>query len=102
MRLKLEQGKSAEQLRLEREKRVTDTIQLKMADRVPIICRMGYFPGKVAGIPFSAAYYDYKAWYNAYKTVLPGLSCRYDLSPEFHSRENAGNPDADHDTLARL
>ena len=71
MRLKLEQGKSAEQLRLEREKRVTDTIQLKMADRVPIICPMGYFPGKVAGIPFSAAYYDYKAWYNAYKTILP-------------------------------
>ena len=71
MRLKLEQGKSAAQLRLEREKRVTDTIQLKMVDRVPIICPMGYFPGKAAGISFSAAYYDYKAWYNAYKTVLP-------------------------------
>jgi hypothetical protein len=69
--LKLEQGKSAEQLRFEREKRVTSTIQLKMADRVPIICPIGYFPGKASGIPFSAAYYDFNAWYKAYKTVLP-------------------------------
>ncbi len=68
---KLEQGKSAEQLRYEREKRITDAIQLKIPDRVPVICGIGYFPAKAAGIPFSAAYYDYKAWYNAYKTILP-------------------------------
>jgi hypothetical protein len=67
----LEQGKSAEQLRLERERRVIDAIQLKTPDRVPIICSMGYFPARVAGIPCSAAYYDYTAWYNAYKMVLP-------------------------------
>ena len=71
MAKKSEQNKSAEQLRLEREKRVTDTIQMKIPDRVPIICGMGYFPAKAAGIPFSAAYYDFKAWYKAYKTVLP-------------------------------
>jgi hypothetical protein len=69
--LRLEQGKSAEQLRFEREKRVTDAIQLKPTDRVPVICSIGYFPGKVTGTPFSAAYYDYRAWYNAYKTTLP-------------------------------
>jgi hypothetical protein len=71
MTKKADQKKSAEQLRLEREKRVTDTIQMKIPDRVPIICGMGYFPAKAAGIPFSAAYYDFKAWYNAYKKVLP-------------------------------
>jgi uroporphyrinogen-III decarboxylase len=71
MPFKLEDGKSAEQLRLERENRITDAIQLKMTDRVPIICGIGYFPAKAAGIPFSAAYYDYPAWYNAYRTVLP-------------------------------
>jgi hypothetical protein len=71
MTRKLEQNKSPEQLRLEREKRVTEAIQLKIPDRVPVICGIGYFPAKAAGIPCSAAYYDYKAWYNAYKTVLP-------------------------------
>ncbi len=71
MTKKLDYGKSPEQLRLEREKRVTDAIQLKIPDRVPVICGIGYFPAKAAGIPCSAAYYDYKAWYNAYKSVLP-------------------------------
>ena len=31
---------------------------------------MGYFPAKYAGIPSSAAYYDYDAWYKAYKMTL--------------------------------
>ena len=62
--------KAAKQLRFEREKRIMDTIQLKVPDRVPIICGMGYFPAKYVGIPFSAAYYDYNAWYDAYKRTL--------------------------------
>ena len=63
-------NKSAKKLRAEKEKRIMDTIQLKVPDRVPIICGMGYFPAKYAGIPYSAAYYDYTAWYNAYKRTL--------------------------------
>ena len=47
-----------------------DAIHLKATDRVPIICGMGYFPAKYAGIPSSAAYYDYDAWFAAYKKTL--------------------------------
>lgn len=66
----LEQGKTAKQLRAEREKRVTDAIQLRIPDRVPINCPMGYFPAKYTGIPCSAAYYDFDAWYDAYRKTL--------------------------------
>jgi uroporphyrinogen-III decarboxylase len=37
---------------------------------VPVICGMSYFPARYAGIPFSAAYYDYNAWFQAYKKTL--------------------------------
>jgi len=62
--------KSAQALRAEREKRIMDCVHLKPTDRVPIICGMSYFPGKYAGVPFSASYYDYNAWYDAYKKTL--------------------------------
>jgi hypothetical protein len=62
--------RAAEELRREREKRITDAIQLKMPDRVPVISAMGYFPAKYVGIPYSAAYYDFDAWYDAYKKTL--------------------------------
>jgi hypothetical protein len=62
--------KTARQLRQERENRVMDAIRMKIPDRVPIICAMGYFPAKYAGIPCSAAYYDYDAWYAAYQKTL--------------------------------
>jgi hypothetical protein len=61
----------AAKLREEREKRIMDAIHLKMPDRVPVICAMGYFPAKYVGIPCSAAYYDYDAWYDAYRKTLP-------------------------------
>src|SRR3972149_3698753 len=70
MASKLEGGKSAAKLRQERETRVMDAIRLKKTDRVPIICGMGYFPAKNLGIPCSAAYYDYPAWYHAYQRTL--------------------------------
>jgi uroporphyrinogen-III decarboxylase len=85
MTKKANQNKSPEELRLEREKRVTDAIQLKIPDRVPIICGIGYFPAKAAGIPCSAAYYDYKAWYNAYKTVLPDYPADFIFPQSFAS-----------------
>jgi len=62
--------KTARQIRNEREKRIMDAIQLKIPDRVPVICAMGYFPAKYTGIPCSAAYYDYDAWYAAYEKTL--------------------------------
>jgi hypothetical protein len=64
-------NRKAEQLRGEREKRITDAIQLRIPDRVPIICGMGYFPARYTGTPFSAAYYDYNAWFTAYQKTLP-------------------------------
>jgi uroporphyrinogen-III decarboxylase len=63
-------GKTPKQLRKEREKRIMDAIQLKIPDRVPVICAMGYFPAKYTGIPCSAAYYDFDAWYAAYEKTL--------------------------------
>jgi len=64
------EGKTAAQLRKEKEQRVHDAIALKIPDRVPIICGMGYFPAKYAGIPSSAAYYDFDTWYKAYKETI--------------------------------
>ncbi len=62
--------KTLKQLHREREKRITDTIQLKITDRVPVICGMGYFPANYTGITCAAAYYDYDAWLAAYQKTL--------------------------------
>ncbi|HEY97704.1 MAG TPA: hypothetical protein G4O16_05930 [Dehalococcoidia bacterium] len=62
--------KTAAQLRQEREKRVMDAIRMRIPDRVPVISAIGYFAAKYAGIPCSAAYYDYDAWYAAYEKTL--------------------------------
>lgn len=70
MRQDIDKNKTAEQLRREREKRLMDAIQLRIPDRVPVICPIGYFPARYTGIPCSAAYYDYDAWYAAYKKTL--------------------------------
>ncbi|MDD5338076.1 MAG: uroporphyrinogen decarboxylase family protein [Dehalococcoidales bacterium] len=64
-------GKTGKQLRKERETRIMDAIKLKPTDRVPVITSMGYFPAKYVGIPCSAAYYDFDAWYDAYAKTLP-------------------------------
>lgn len=62
--------KTARQLRNEREKRIMDAIRLKPTDRVPVLSALGYFPAKYVGIPCSAAYYDFDAWYAAYEKTL--------------------------------
>ena len=62
--------KTARQIRKERENRVMDAIALKPTDRVPVLSAIGYFAAKYAGIPSSAAYYDYDAWYAAYEKTL--------------------------------
>ena len=63
-------GKTGKQLRRERETRIMDTIRLKKTDRFPVISAIGYFPAKYTGIPCSAAYYDFDAWYAAYQKTL--------------------------------
>jgi uroporphyrinogen-III decarboxylase len=63
-------GKPARQLRQERQKRLNDAMDVKVPDRVPISCPIGYFAAKYAGIPCSAAYYDFDAWYNACAKTL--------------------------------
>lgn len=63
-------GKTPEELYREREQRVTDAIQLKIPDRVPIITSMDYFPATYSGIPFETARYEYDGWLGAYRKTL--------------------------------
>jgi uroporphyrinogen-III decarboxylase len=63
-------GKPAKQLREERYKRLQAARNLMVPDRVPVSLPIGYFPAKYAGIPFSAAYNDFDAWYDAYEKTL--------------------------------
>ncbi|OGN94884.1 MAG: hypothetical protein A2Y89_01035 [Chloroflexi bacterium RBG_13_51_18] len=77
-----DEGKTPRQQRKEREKRIMDAIQLKPTDRVPVISSIGYFAAKYAGIPCSAAYYDYDAWYDAYQKTLR------DFRPDFIYQQN--------------
>lgn len=80
-----ERNKSPEELRREREQRVTDAIRLKPTDRIPVTCELGYFVARYAGIPCSAAYYDYDAWLNAYRKTLqdfqPDMAFTRDFTP---------------------
>ncbi len=66
----LEQDKTPQELRREREQRITDAINLRIPDRVPVACDLGFFVAKYAGIPCSAAYYDSDAWLAAYRKTL--------------------------------
>ncbi len=61
-----------EQLRQEREKRLTDAVALKKPDRVPISTSFAYFPAKfVDGVTTRDCYYDLGRWKDAYlKTAL--------------------------------
>jgi hypothetical protein len=81
----LEEGKTQQELLREREKRITDAINLRIPDRVPVICSLGYFVAKYAGIPCSAAYYDPDAWLEAYRITLrdyrPDMAFTQPFSP---------------------
>ena len=63
-------NRTAEEQYLEREKRLTEAIELKIPDRVPVIANMGYFPARYTGISCEAAWYDYDRWLEAYKKTL--------------------------------
>lgn len=58
-------GKTPEQLYDEREKRVRESIQLRVPDRVPVSLRMTYFPARYVGIQIATSYYDAAAWRDA-------------------------------------
>lgn len=63
-------GKPLKQLREERNKRFVDAIQMKVPDQVPVIVGGPYLACKVAGLPYSAYYYDAVAWKNAYAKMI--------------------------------
>ncbi|MBI2850947.1 MAG: hypothetical protein HYX80_07920 [Chloroflexi bacterium] len=69
-------GKSVEELRQERDKRIRDAQQLKEPDRVPVTFNVGAFACKYAGLPNSVMYYDPAAYRDAcLKAIL-------DLEPD--------------------
>lgn len=64
-------GKTVDQLRIERDKRINDTIRMKLPDRVPVTIQTGVFACKYAGIPLSAMYYDPVSYWEAcVKTIV--------------------------------
>jgi hypothetical protein len=64
-------GKTVDQLWLERDKRINDTIRLKVPDRVPVTIQTGVFACKYAGIQLSTMYYDPIAYWEAcVKTIV--------------------------------
>lgn len=71
MATRAETRKTAEEQIAEKEKRIMDAIRMKIPDRVPVVCSLGYFVARYTGIPTSAAYYDFPAWLAAYKKTIP-------------------------------
>jgi hypothetical protein len=59
-------NQAAEQLYRERQKRMSDAVQLKKPDRIPISLGLNYFPAKFTGTTTWAAYYDWPAWKEVY------------------------------------
>ena len=64
-------GKTVDQLRHERDKRMNDAIMLRLPDRVPVTIQTGVFACRYAGLPLSAMYYDHIAYWEAcLKTIV--------------------------------
>ena len=63
-------GKSVNELRLEREKRIKDAIALKEPDRVPVTLNAGVFAARAAGLPSSAVFYDQNAYRKAGREMI--------------------------------
>src|SRR3974390_677727 len=63
-------GDSKAALYAAREKRVSDAVQLKVPDRIPIVVRYGFFPARYAGISMQEFMYDEeKLWNSQWKTI---------------------------------
>ena len=65
----------------ERNKRVEDTIQLKVPDRVPFMPYFQFFPAKYVGISFQEVMYDYDKAGMAWKKVTLDLQLDMYASP---------------------
>lgn len=63
-------GEAAERLYNEREKRVTDAIELRMPDRVPLIVRFNFFPATYTGMTAEELMYDPDKIEESYWKVL--------------------------------
>jgi uroporphyrinogen-III decarboxylase len=64
-------GKTPEESYKERERRITDAIQLKLPDRVPIWFQdLSYFAAKYTGITFEEALYNPDKWFVAEKKTI--------------------------------
>jgi hypothetical protein len=61
---------TAERLYNEREKRVTDVIELRIPDRVPIIPRFNFFPAAYSGMTAEDLMYDPEKIGESYLKVL--------------------------------
>jgi len=59
---RLKEEKSSRRMFDERERRITDAIQLRVPDRVPVQFFLDYFPARYTGITCDTAYYDVKKW----------------------------------------
>ena len=63
-------GKSIDQIRDEREKRIKDVIELREPDVVPVAVQTGIFAARYGGLTASAMYYDQERFRQACKKVL--------------------------------
>lgn len=64
-------GKTPKELYEERDGRITDAIQMRMPDRVPLNLSFGYFPASYTGTSFKNAWYDCDKWLEVtQKTVI--------------------------------
>ncbi len=59
-------NKAAEEAFQAKAKRLSDAVQLKTPDRVPVSLGLNYFPAKFAGVTTWSAYYDFPTWKDAY------------------------------------
>jgi hypothetical protein len=80
---KMSEEKSPEQLFEAREKRISDAIQLRVPDRVPVQLFAGYFPAKYTGITCEAVYYDAEKWWQANRRTI------LDFAPDSYWVQNA-------------
>jgi len=56
----------AQQLLLEREKRIIDAVALKKPDRVPIACLWDFFPARWKGVTVKDAMYDHQVMFDTW------------------------------------
>ena len=81
-RVEKKHGKSVDELRAEREKRVMDTVGGKIPDRVPVVMRGGHFPVNYAGKTPSLMYYDSPQYRSlVYKMLLDFEPDLFQLMP---------------------